>query len=114
MVRKNVTPEVATPKSSKLEVFCTISTSTCMDNPMPAPSTSRYTDCSSAGVAASIRDISTKASAIRAVPATGKILYRPVRPTTVPLPVEVISMPTTIGSVRRPEVVAETPLTYCM
>src|SRR5947209_2096601 len=32
----------------------------------------------------------------------------------LPLPVEVTNMPTTIGRVRRPEVVAETPLTYCM
>ena len=56
---------------------------------------------------------SSSASAIRAVPATGKILYRPVRPTSVPLPVDVISRPTTMGNVRTPEVVAETPLTYC-
>ncbi len=32
----------------------------------------------------------------------------------LPLPVEVINMPATIGSVRRPDVVAETPLTYCI
>src|ERR1700761_9742984 len=32
----------------------------------------------------------------------------------VPLPVEVISIPTTMGSVRSPEVVAETPFTYCI
>ena len=62
----------------------------------------------------SIRDISRKASAITAVPATGKILYRPVRPTRTPLPIDVESIPTTIGSVRRPDVVAETPSTNCM
>ncbi len=32
----------------------------------------------------------------------------------MPLPIEVISIPATIGSVRRPEVVAETPSTNCM
>jgi len=37
IVRKNVTPDVATPRSSKLDVFCTISTSTCMHDPIPAP-----------------------------------------------------------------------------
>ena len=49
-----------------------------------------------------------------AVPATGKILYLPVRPTMTPLPIDVISSPATIGRVRRPDVVAETPSTNCM
>ena len=49
-----------------------------------------------------------------AVPATGKILYLPVRPTMLPLPIDVMSIPATIGRVRRPEVVAETPSTNCM
>ncbi len=114
MVRKNVTPDVATPRSAKLEVFCTTSTSTCMHSPMPVPRTNRYSDCCQVGVAASIRDSSTNATAMIAVPATGKILYRPVRPTMLPLPIDVMSMPATIGSVRRPDVVAETPSTNCM
>ena len=54
MVRKNVTPDVATPRSAKLAVFCTISTSTCMHSPIPEPRTNRYTDCCQVGVAASI------------------------------------------------------------
>ncbi len=41
MVRKNVTPEVATPRSAKFDVFCTMSTSTCMHSPMPAPRMNR-------------------------------------------------------------------------
>jgi hypothetical protein len=41
IVRKKVTPEVATPRSSKLDVFCTISTSTCMHDPIPAPRMNR-------------------------------------------------------------------------
>src|ERR1700741_2846067 len=45
IVRKNVTPEVATPRSSKFDVFCTMRTSTCIDNPIPAPKTIRYADC---------------------------------------------------------------------
>lgn len=114
MVRKNVTPDVATPRSSKSDVFCTIRISTCMDSPMPAPRMNRYSDWITAGVDGCIRDISRKANAISAVPVTGKILYRPVRPTMVPLPVEVNSMPTTMGRVRNPDVVAETPSTYCM
>ena len=32
----------------------------------------------------------------------------------LPLPIEVMSMPATIGSVRSPDVVAETPSTNCM
>ena len=53
-------------------------------------------------------------TAMIAVPTTGKILYRPVRPTSTPLPIEVISRPATIGRVRRPDTVAETPSTNCM
>src|SRR5689334_7990337 len=49
-----------------------------------------------------------------AVPTTGKTLYLPVRPTMAPLPTEVVSIPITIGKVRRPDVVAETPSTNCM
>ena len=74
MVRKNVTPEVATPRSEKLTVFCTISTSTCMHRPIPAPSTNRYSDCRSVEVSGSIRDNSTNASVMMAVPRIGKIL----------------------------------------
>ena len=37
-----------------------------------------------------------------------------MRPTRAPLPIEVISRPTTIGRVRRPDSVAETPSTNCM
>lgn len=44
MVRKNVTPDVATPRSSKSDVFCTIRIRTCMDSPMPAPRMNRYSD----------------------------------------------------------------------
>jgi hypothetical protein len=74
MVRKNVTPEVATPRSAKLEVFCTIRMSTCMHMPMPVPRMNRYSDCNNIGVVASIRDNSTNATTITAVPTTGKIL----------------------------------------
>ena len=41
IVRKNVTPEVATPRSVKSTVFCTTRMSTCMLSPIPMPSTSR-------------------------------------------------------------------------
>ncbi len=71
MVRKNVTPDVATPRSAKSEVFCTIRTSTCMHMPIPAPRIRRYSDCSGIGVAAFIRDSSTKPTSMIAVPATG-------------------------------------------
>ncbi len=41
-------------------------------------------------------------------------MYLPVRPTMLPLPIDVMSIPATIGRVRRPDVVAETPSTNCM
>ena len=37
-LRKNVTPELATPISVGFEVFCTISTRFCIVMPTPAPS----------------------------------------------------------------------------
>jgi hypothetical protein len=67
-----------------------------------------------AGVDASIRDNSTNPAPMISVPATGKILYRPVRPTMAPLPIDVISRPATMGNVRSPDVVADTPSTNCM
>lgn len=114
MVRKNVTPEVATPRSSKRDVFCTVRISTCMHRPMPVPRMNRYSDCSTNGVVASMRDSSRKPTTMIAVPMTGKILYRPVRPTRAPLPVEVMSRPATMGRVRKPDSVADTPSTNCM
>ena len=74
MVRKNVTPDVATPRSEKLAVLCTMSTRTCMHIPMPVPRMNRYALCCSTGVVASICDSRTKPSVITAVPTTGKTL----------------------------------------
>ena len=45
-------------------------------------------------------------------PTMGKILYLPVLLTRLPLTIEVRSRPTTRGSMRMPEVVAEVPSTY--
>src|SRR5437588_12716877 len=88
--------------------------SVCMHIPIPAPRITRYSDCTNAEVDGSMRDIRKKATAITAVPAMGKTLYRPVRLTRTPLPIEVVSLPRTIGRVRRPDVVADTPSTNCM
>ncbi len=41
-------------------------------------------------------------------------MYRPVRLTMTPLPIDVSSSPATIGNVRRPDIVADTPSTNCM
>lgn len=43
----------------------------------------------------------------------GKIRYLPVLETTLPLKIEATSSPRTIGSVRTPDRVAESPSTYC-
>ena len=74
MVRKKVTPEVATPRSAKSTVFCTVRMSTCMHNPIPAPRMNRSSDWRHTGVAAFIWEMRTKPTAITAVPTTGKIL----------------------------------------
>ena len=46
-------------------------------------------------------------------PSSGKILYRPVRPTIVPDKTEVTSRPSTSGNVCSPDAVAVVPCTYC-
>lgn len=71
-----------------------------------------YSDSSQSLVSASIRDRRNSPSAITSDPTTGKIRYRPVRPTTVPLSTDAASSATTMGSVRTPEKVAESPSTY--
>ena len=49
-VRKNVTPEVATPKSRYCTVFSTTRVNTCIDSAMPIPRTSKDTDTRHTGV----------------------------------------------------------------
>src|SRR3954454_3592247 len=86
---------------------------TCMLSPMPAPSTTMSTAITQYAVWASSRDSRYSPTAITSDPATGKTLYRPVRPTMVPAAIEVPSRPMTNGKVCSPELVAETPFTYC-
>ena len=45
-LRKNVTPELATPISVGLAVFCTMSTRFCIVMPTPAPSRNMYSETS--------------------------------------------------------------------
>ena len=72
-----------------------------------------YSDISQNAVSASMRDSRNMPSAMISEPTIGKILYRPVLPTTLPATIDVTSRPSTSGSVRRPDSVAEAPLTYC-
>ncbi len=72
-----------------------------------------YKLATSADVCSFKRDIKNRPTAMISVPATGKILYRPVLPTIVPAAIDVINRPATRGSIRTPELVADTPLTYC-
>src|SRR5882757_10620087 len=84
-----------------------------MLSPMPTPSTNMYTDSRAAPESGSIRDIRNSPTPITAEPATGNHRYLPVLLTTLPLKTEAISSPRTMGSVRTPEIVAESPSTYC-
>jgi hypothetical protein len=80
---------------------------------MPVPSTNMYSDSSQAPVDGPMRDIRYRPRPITREPATGKNRYWPVLLTTLPLNTDAISRPITIGSVRTPEIVAESPSTYC-
>src|SRR5579875_1099139 len=84
-----------------------------MISPMPAPSTSRNSVSVQNPVLAFILDSRNSPAAVTAVPAIGNSRYLPVLLTNVPLPRAVASRPSTIGSIRSPDVVADTPFTYC-
>lgn len=112
-VRKNVTPEVAVPNSAYSTVFWTAMVNTCMHRPIPSPSTNMYTDSSHALVELSIRESKYSPSAITRAPTIGKIRYFPVLLTTLPEKIDAINRPITMGKVRTPEMVAESPSTYC-
>ena len=74
MVRKKVTPDVATPRSRYSTVFCTMIVSTCIDSPMPTPSTSIATDVSRVVECSSSRESSHIPTAITTEPTIGKTL----------------------------------------
>ncbi|SDP31639.1 hypothetical protein SAMN04487981_12034 [Streptomyces sp. cf386] len=84
-----------------------------MHRPMPVPSTNMYSDSSQALEDGPMRDIRYSPTPITREPTIGKNRYLPVLLTTLPLNTEAMSSPTTIGSVRTPEMVAESPSTYC-
>jgi len=73
MVRKKVTPEVATPRSRYSTVFWTMIVSTCMDRPIPTPSTSIAPDVSSVVECWSRRDSPHIPTAITTEPTIGKM-----------------------------------------
>ncbi len=79
---------------------------------MPAPSTNMYSDSSRVLVPGPIRDSRYRPTPMTALPTIGKIRYWPVLLTTLPLKTEAISRPITMGRVRTPEIVAESPSTY--
>ncbi len=81
---------------------------------MPAPRMNRYSDTSQKFVVVPISDSRYRPTVISAVPTTGKILYLPHLLTSWPVPMEVISSPTIIGTSRSPDRVGETPRTTCM
>lgn len=84
-----------------------------MDRPMPMPSTNMNSELTTMLVCSSIRDNKYSPAPVKTEPRIGKILYLPVLLTSVPLMIDVSSRPTTSGSMRRPDVVAEVPSTYC-
>ena len=77
--RKKVAELVATPMSVAGTAFCTARTIGCRFPPRPRPNTTITTDVCHSGVVAVIWAKRTSATTSRAVPTTGKTLYRPVR-----------------------------------
>ena len=73
MVRKKVTPDVATPRSRYSTVFWTMIVSTCIDRPIPTPSTSIAPDVWSVVECWSSRESHHIPTAITTEPTIGKI-----------------------------------------
>jgi hypothetical protein len=69
-----------------------------MIRPRLAPSRKKYKFITGVAVCSSSVDSRYMETVISAVPTMGKTLYRPVRAMSWPLPIEVASMPSTIGS----------------
>ena len=71
IVRKNVTPDVATPSSPWGTAFCAASTSTWMRQPSPAPRTTMSADMTSVLVPAWRNDSMNSPVAVSAEPMIG-------------------------------------------
>ena len=69
-----------------------------MIRPRLNPRRKKYRFITQVGVVSSSVDSRYSATAMTAVPTIGKTLYRPVRAMIWPLPIEVMSRPSTIGS----------------
>ncbi len=72
--RKSVAVEVATPRFSYSTAFWTASTSTCITNPRPNPTTSMYRSARSKLVPTPSRESSSRPTTISAVPMIGNSL----------------------------------------
>src|SRR5262245_5258061 len=88
-------------------------TSTCMPSPIPVPSTSIASDTQTNPLDRSKVDKSSNPQTVTAAPPTWRTSDPPVRPTTVPESIDAASSPSTIGSIRNPDSVAELPFTTC-
>ena len=111
--RKNSDDDVATPMSRTCTAFCTASTSGCMVKPSPSPNSTETEKTNGSVVPDSRRREQQRAGAMRMVPTTGNILYRPVREVVWPAMIEPAMMPSVKGMSVRPASVGVWPLTIC-
>ncbi len=65
-------------------------------------------------MSAVVNESSSSATTMTAEPTIGKSRTCPVREMTRPEPIEAVIMPTTIGSIRKPDSVGDAPCTICM
>lgn len=115
-LRKNETPEVVAARSAGAAAFCAARIRIWRVRPSPTPSTATSAPITSLLESVCSCESRNIAAATKTSPITGKIFQRPVRVTICPDPVEVTNMPSTSGSVIRPDAVGLIPLTiwrYC-
>src|SRR5690606_4113533 len=109
MLRKNVTTEVATPRSCAGTSFWAASTRFWMSRPTPTPSTAMWRDKSGTLVSASSVPRSSIPATSIAPPATRHAFQRPYFVMSCPATVEETSVPNTIGRLIQPATVGDLP-----
>ena len=107
--RKNVTTELAAPRSDCATLFCTASTRFCIEAPSPRPSTLIDAPTYSRLVVASMRESSSRPTTTSVMPPTRNFFHRPYFVISRPLTMLETSSPPTMATDIRPASVGLMP-----
>ena len=109
--RPNCVSAVAEPMCARGTAFWTERTNTCIIEPMPMPAMTMLRAASPFVVVTSIRQSSNIPAVSTSGPRTAFQRYRPVRETSWPVRIDVVTAPSISGVRTTPDEVAEVPIT---